>query len=135
MPDCQHPQCYERLTSELSNKASWEKVDHLAHELEKKMPKIWLRWWWIGFASIGIPIFAAAIGVWSGQQSDILRYANKDAVIKTQEECARRFLENQIRLTRLEEFRVNTRRDLDVIKCNLDEILKLLRGKNHEKKD
>ena len=124
MPDCQHPQCHERLTSELSNKASWEKVDYIAHELDNKMPKTWLRWWWIGFVSVGIPMFAAAIGVWSGQQSDILRYANKDAV-----------MENQIRLTRLEEFRETTRRDLDVIKCNLDEILKLLRGKNHEKKD
>ena len=124
MTDCNSPKCHENLTTQLNAKASWERVDHLAHELEKKMPKTWLRWWWVGFASVGIPMFAAAIGVWSGQQSDVLRYANKDIVV-----------ENQIRLTRLEEFRVTIRRDIEDIKCNQAEILKLLRSKNHEKKD
>jgi len=124
MPDCQHPQCHERLITTLGKKASWEKVDALDDEIKTKMPKSWLKWWWLGFASVGVPMLAAAIGVWAGQQSDILRYANKDAVVA-----------NQIRLTRLEEFRVTIRRDIEDIKCNQAEMLKLLRRREHEKKN
>lgn len=124
MPDCDNPKCHEQMTTELNKRATWEQYDALKADCATKMPKTWLRWWWMGFAAIGIPLISTSIGVWSGQQSDILRYADKALVI-----------DNQIRLTRLEEFRQNTRRDLDCIKVNVDEILKIMRGKDHEKKN
>ena len=123
MPDCDHPKCHEQLMTDINNRVQWEQHDKLRLEVAGKMPKTWLRWWWVGFAAVGIPLFTAAIGVWSGQQSDILRYADRNIVT-----------ENKIRLTKLEEFRgtisreiSQVRHDIDNIQMNVNEILKLLR--------
>ena len=116
MPDCDNPRCHEQMVTELNKRVTWDQYDSLKSRVATKMPKTWLRWWWAGFAVVGIPLIAAAIGVWSGQQNDVLRYANKTDVVET-----------QIRLTRLEECRIATRRDIEVMKCNQAEMLKLLR--------
>ena len=111
MPDCTSPQCHERMNAELAKRVTWERYDALTREVDQKMPKSWLKWWWLGFISVGIPMLAAAIGVWSGQQSDTLRYANKQDLV----DC-------QMRIERIEESHKYLRRDLDEIKSGLVQI-------------
>lgn len=116
MSDCEHPKCHETMMTEINKRVTWEPFDNLRLNVETKMPKTWLKWWWLGFVAIGIPLLAAALGVWSGQQSDILRYANKDDLVK-----------NQIRIERLENNVVYIQNDLRDIKKGLGEVLQYVR--------
>ena len=113
MPDCEHPKCHEQFTKELAAKASWKRVDELAKEAEKKVPKNWV---WLGFVVIGLPFCVMAAGVWSGQTNDPLRYADKTELI----DC-------RMRIDRLEEASRYFRRDLDEIKLNVNEVLSFVR--------
>lgn len=116
MPDCEHPKCHEQFTKELAMKASWKRVDELAKATDAKVPKSWV---WLGFVVIGLPFIVMAAGVWSGQTSDPLRYADKTELI----DC-------RMRIDRLEESSRYFRRDLDEIKLNVNEVLRIVRKVN-----
>ena len=113
MPDCDNPKCHEFVVTELNKKATWDRLAKLAKLVEMRVPKTWL---WLGFVFIGLPLIIVAGGVWNGQMSDPLRYASKAEVMA-----------NQLRITSLEETGRYLRRDIDEIKANTNEVLKLVR--------
>ena len=81
MPDCDNPKCHEHMTTELASKVSWKRFNDLRDCAAKKMPKSWL---WIGFLVIGLPLLVTGARVWSQQESDSLRYAEKQDVVDCQ---------------------------------------------------
>jgi len=80
MTDCDHPKCHESMLLCLNEKVS--KKDLLKSKL----------FLWGGITAIGIPLMVTGIKVWSGQESDFLRFASKsdhsavkERVLKTEE--------------------------------------------------
>jgi hypothetical protein len=114
MPDCDSPKCHEEMKTALQDRPTWTDISD--------MKKTWLFWlrWAFGIVAVAIlPLSGAALGVWAGQQSDSLRYAEKADVTS----C-------QIRLDRLEEGRRNIEEDVREIKSSLRELLKITRTAN-----
>ncbi len=74
MSDCEHPKCHEHFTL---------KIEELFGKIKGLCTKK-VGWWpmvsIIGciLIAIGIPLFMVAADVWSGQGSDVLRYATRD---------------------------------------------------------
>ena len=116
MPDCEHPKCHEAMMTEINKRVTWEPFDKLRQETDTKMPKAWIKWWWLGFVALGIPLLTAALGVWSGQQADVLKYAAKEELVKS-----------QIRIERLENNVTYIQQDLRDIKDGMTEVLKYVR--------
>lgn len=76
-PDCEHPKCHEEMSKRIDQKVSYDKFNILRDCVTQKITKKTL---WIAFAVIGLPLFVTGIKVWSQQESDALRYADKRTV-------------------------------------------------------
>lgn len=80
-PDCEHPNCHEAMKLSLDSKPNYETFNKLRDCVGKKATKKAL---WIGLIVIGLPLFGMGAGVWSQQESDYLRYADKEDMVKIQ---------------------------------------------------
>ena len=67
--DCKSPKCHERLTLCLQKKVSKKTL-------------------WAGLCVIGIPLLVTGIKVWSGQETDPLRYVEKKEMARHGKEVA-----------------------------------------------
>jgi len=121
MTDCESHECHERVNAELAQRPTWtehnemkDKVGELKDEIKEKIPKAWLKWVWI----VGGPLFVVAAVVWSGQNSDALRYASKPDLAK----C-------ELRLGRLETTMEMTNTALSQIQTNTGTILNIVSHK------
>ena len=85
MTDCTHPKCHENMRLELEGKAMHDDIDAIKTCLIAKVPKktLWVVCWAV-FVVIAIPLFVTGINVWSQQEADFLRYAQKEDVVKIQ---------------------------------------------------
>ena len=116
MTDCDHPRCHEQMMSDLQNRPTWDDFNPLKDAVGTKMPKTWV---WLGFIFIGLPLVGIGAGMWASQTASNFRFAQKDSIVA----C-------QVRIERLEESGRYMRRDLDEIKKNIHEILKIMRAEN-----
>jgi len=118
---CDNPKCREELLAEIQKRVPWEELEKTNAKVDEKLPKSFLKWVWVAFIGIGIPLIGIAIGVWSVQQSNILRYADKSSVIQ-----------NERRIDRLETsttlFADYAKENFGEIKDQLTELIKLVRG-------
>ena len=80
-PDCTSPHCHEEMHRDLDSKPNYETFNKLKDCVGKKATKKAL---WIGLVAVGLPLFGIGAGVWSQQESDHLRYAAKENVVKIQ---------------------------------------------------
>lgn len=72
---CPDPKCHEEIQLELKDKISYKDFNPLKICVGKKINKKVV---WIIFAVIGLPLLITGIRVWSGQESDPLRYATRN---------------------------------------------------------
>jgi len=71
--DCQSPKCHEEI------KLCLQKLG--AKKISKKAL-------WTGLCIVGIPLLVTGIKVWSGQETDPLRYVEKKEMITHEKEAA-----------------------------------------------
>lgn len=80
-PDCTSPRCHEGMKRDLDSKPDYETFNKLKDCVGKKATKKAL---WVGLIAVGLPLFSIGAGVWSQQESDHLRYAEKEDMVKIQ---------------------------------------------------
>ena len=81
MDGCSAPKCHEAMNLKIKGKVSHDDFNALKTCTAKKATKKAL---WIGFVAVGLPLFGIGAGVWSQQESDHLRYAEKEDMVKIQ---------------------------------------------------
>ena len=85
MTDCEHPKCHETMSRRIDSRVKFDDFNDLKACVSKKVPKkiLWIVGWGV-FVVIVIPLFITGINVWSQQEADFLRYAQKEDVVKIQ---------------------------------------------------
>jgi len=85
MTDCEHPKCHETMSRRIDGRVKFDDFNDLKACVSKKVPKkiLWIVGWGV-FVVIVIPLFITGINVWSQQEADFLRYAQKEDVVKIQ---------------------------------------------------
>ena len=85
MTDCDHPICHENTNRRIDRRVKFDAFNDLKDCVSKKVPKktLWIICWAV-FVVIAIPLFITGINVWSQQEADFLRYAQKEDVVKIQ---------------------------------------------------
>jgi len=85
MTDCDHPICHENMNRRIDRRVKFDAFNDLKACVSKKVPKkiLWIICWAV-FVVIAIPLFITGINVWSQQEADFLRYAQKEDVVKIQ---------------------------------------------------
>ena len=63
MDDCKSPECHEKMKLFINKKVSKKTV-------------------WIAIIALGLPLLLTGVRVWSQQESDHLRYADKDDMVR-----------------------------------------------------
>ena len=63
MDDCESPKCHERMTLCINKKVSKKTV-------------------WVAIIALGLPLLLTGVRVWSQQEADHLRYADKGDMVR-----------------------------------------------------
>ena len=82
-PSCDNRECREELTKRIDNRVKWDEFNSLKSCVRTKTPKkvLWAGGWAV-FLFIVLPLLLTGIKVWSGQESDHLRYVDKDELVE-----------------------------------------------------
>jgi len=119
-PDCEHPQCHEKMKLALSSKATKDDLGKVDACVKKKVSKKTLCVMGLPlFALIIIPLFITGVQVWSEQDADELRYATKDRVHNIEKDHATfQAIQRHIKLdiAEIKESQRSTHRDIKAIK-------------------
>ena len=79
MAECPNPECRQNVEGLRHTVYGKDGMHGLVACIKDKVPKKWL---WTGFTVLGLPLFITGIKVWSGQESDALRYAPLGRVVE-----------------------------------------------------
>ena len=73
------------MSRRIDGRVKFDDFNDLKTCVSKKVPKkiLWIACWAV-FVVIAIPLFITGINVWSQQEADFLRYAQKEDVVKIQ---------------------------------------------------
>ena len=85
MDECGAPKCHEAMNLKIKGKVSHDDFNDLKSCVGKKVPKktLWIACWAV-FVVIAIPLFITGINVWSQQEADHLKYAQREDMVKIQ---------------------------------------------------
>ena len=106
MTDCEHPKCHEAFKLCLAKKVSKKAV-------------------WIAIIAIGLPLLATGVKVWSRQEADHLRFAEKKDLV----ECEREQTELQSAVKHMKGDLEEIRHSQVEARKDIKEILRYLRDK------
>ena len=125
-PDCESPQCHEKMSRRIDARVKFGDFNELKTCVSKKVPKrtLWIAGWAI-FVVILIPLFLTGIRVWSGQESDHLRYAEKSELVVH----GKNVTEIQVVVRHMGEDIQEIKQGQEDVKTDIKEILRHLRDK------